>query len=125
MALEGTPAEATRRLEAAWAARTDNYHAAIAAHVLARHQETPLATLYWDKLAVQHAVAVTDGRAAPFMASLYLNLAAAHASVGERGAAATSVGQSLSCWWPPAPQLMRISLGSKNPEASDGYRSRY
>ena len=41
MALEGTPAEAMRRFEAAWSARTDDYDAAIAAHFLARHQATP------------------------------------------------------------------------------------
>ena len=94
MALEGTPAEARRRFEAAWVARTDDYDAAIAAHFLARHQETPLATLHWNKLALRHATAVTDGRATAFMASLYLNLAAAHASLEEREAAVSALQQA-------------------------------
>ena len=94
VALEGTPAEAKRRFEAAWAARTDDYEAAIAAHFLARHQGTAQATLHWNTLALQHAVAVTDGRTAPFMASLYLNLADAHASLGEREAAGSALAQA-------------------------------
>ncbi len=94
MALEGTPAEARRRFEAAWAVRTDDYDAAIAAHFLARHQDTPVAALHWNNLAVQHAAAVADGRAAPFMASLYLNLAAAHSSLGERDAAGSALEQA-------------------------------
>lgn len=108
MALEGTPTEAKRRFEAAWDARTDDYDAAIAAHFLARHQETLLATLDWNKLALQHATAVTDGRAAAFMASLYLNLAAAHANLGEREAAV------------PALQQAAVHLAVL---PSDGYRS--
>lgn len=84
MALEGTPAEAQRLFEAAWAARTDDYDAAIAAHFLARHQPTPQATLQWNETALRHAEAVTDGRVLSFMASLYLNLAAAHSGLGQR-----------------------------------------
>ena len=94
MALEGTPALARQRFEAAWAARTDDYDAAMAAHFLARHQQTPLATLHWNKLALLHATAVTDGRAAAFMASLYLNLAAAHSDVGDHQSAALALQQA-------------------------------
>jgi len=96
MALEGTPAEARRRFEAAWSARTDDYDAAIAAHFLARHQATPRATLHWNQLALRHAHAVTDGRAAAFMASLYLNLAAAHTTLGEREAAVPALRQAMT-----------------------------
>ena len=94
MALEGVPAEARRRFEAAWAARIDDYEAAIAAHFLARHQPTPQATLHWNQLALRHAQAVTDSRTAGFMASLYLNLAAAHCNVGETEAAAEALRQA-------------------------------
>jgi len=108
MALEGTPAEARRRFEDAWAASTDDYDAAVAAHFLARHQETPLAALDWNKRALRHATAVTDGRATGFMASLYLNLAAAHADLGEREDAV------------PALQQAAIHLAGLPP---DGYRT--
>jgi len=94
MALEGTPTEAKRRFEDAWAARTDDYDAAIAAHFLARHQETQLAALEWNKCALRHAAAVTDGRATGFMASLFLNLAAAHADLGEREDAVPALRQA-------------------------------
>ncbi len=87
MAAEGTPAEARRLFEEAWAARRDDYDACIAAHFLARHQPTPEETLRWNALAVRHAESVADGRAAGFLASLYLNLGDAHAAVGEEAAA--------------------------------------
>ena len=45
MAAEGTPAEALRLFERAWAARRDDYDAAIAAHFVARHQASPEDTL--------------------------------------------------------------------------------
>ena len=83
MALEGTPAEALRLFEQAWATRRDDFDAAIAAHFLARHQSTAAATLHWNALAVEHAEAVPDGRCDELLASLYLNLGDAHARLGQ------------------------------------------
>ena len=91
MALEGTPDEARRLFERAWAARRDDYDAAIAAHFLARHQATPADTLHWNALAVRHAEAVPEHRADGFLASLDLNLADAQANVGDTAASAESV----------------------------------
>jgi hypothetical protein len=91
MAAEGTPAEARRLFEQAWAARRDDYDACIAAHFLARHQGSADSTLHWNVLAVRHAEAVTDGRAAELYASLYLNLGDAHAALGQSEAAAAAV----------------------------------
>lgn len=96
MSAEGTPGEARRLFEDAWAARRDDYDAAVAAHFVARHQPTPAETLHWNALAVQHAEAVLDGRAQGFFASLYLNLADAHANVGERSAALAAVRQAAA-----------------------------
>ena len=84
MDVEGTPDEARRLFEQAWALRSDDYDASVAAHFLARHQPTPEDTLRWNSLAVQHALAVPDGRANDLMASLYLNLADSYATVGRR-----------------------------------------
>ena len=75
MEREGTPDEARRLFEQAWAARRDDYDACIAAHYLARHQPTPEETLRWNAAAARHAEAVGDGRADGLLASLYLNLA--------------------------------------------------
>ena len=90
MAIEGTPAEALRYFEQAWAARRDDFEAAIAAHFLARHQSTPAETLHWNALAVQHAEAVPDERCGELLASLYLNLADSHARLGQPGPARTA-----------------------------------
>jgi hypothetical protein len=88
---EGTPAVARRLFERAWAARRDDYDAAIAAHYLARHQPTAAETLHWTILAVRHAEAAPSGAVGPFLASLYLNLADAYARVGDSSAAATAI----------------------------------
>ena len=63
MAMEGSPADAMRLFEEAWASRTDDFEAAIAAHYVARHQPTPADTLHWNALAVHHAELVLDRRA--------------------------------------------------------------
>lgn len=96
MALEGTPAIARRLFEQAWGARRDAYDAAVAAHFLARHQATAEGTLTWSALAVRHAEAVPDGRAAGFLASLYLNLGDAHAALGDVAAGTVSSSRSAS-----------------------------
>ncbi|MBK8050632.1 MAG: hypothetical protein IPK16_28130 [Anaerolineales bacterium] len=86
----GMEAESTGRIDdarrcfaQAWAEHTDAYEACIAAHFLARHQETPEATLRWNQLALDHAAAVDDDRVAGFYPSLYLNLGYAHACLGQ------------------------------------------
>jgi len=89
IAVDGTPQEALRLFEQAWSIRSNDFEAAVAAHFLARHQSTDAATLHWNALAVQHAELVSDGRAAGFLASLYLNLADAHEKVGEQASAAS------------------------------------
>lgn len=94
MQLEGTPEDARRCFEQAWAARRDDYDASIAAHFLARHQPTAADTLRWNGLAVRHAEGVTDGRAAVLMASLYLNLGDSYANVGELDAAAAAADKA-------------------------------
>src|SRR5207237_820777 len=91
MAVEETPAEARRLFERAWAARRDDYEAAIAAHFLARQQTTPADTLHWNALAVRHAEALPDGRADGFLASLYLNLGDAQANLADPAAAGDAV----------------------------------
>jgi hypothetical protein len=62
----------------AWAIHTDDYEACIAAHYLAREQETLQDSLKWNQLALDHALAVTDDRIAGFLPSLYLNLGWSH-----------------------------------------------
>jgi hypothetical protein len=92
MQKEGTPSEAKRCFQEAWDLRQDDVDASIAAHYLARHQDTPEETLWWNHVALQHAQAAKDDRVRPFMASLHLNygdsLLATGDLVGARGALA-------------------------------------
>lgn len=87
MEIEGTPEEALPLFERAWAIRSNDFEAAVAAHFLARHQSTDAATLHWNALAVQHAESDPDGRSGELLASLYLNLGDSHARLGQAGPA--------------------------------------
>jgi len=68
----------------AWAARTDDLDACIAAHYVARHQLTPTDTLWWNQEALRRARAVGDARVADFFPSLLLNVGDSHEKLGER-----------------------------------------
>lgn len=90
LCIQGTRAEFERRLDdaralylQAWDARTDNYDASIAAHYVARFQDTAEASLRWNQLALEHAWAVHDGRAQDFLPSLYLSLGQSHELTGD------------------------------------------
>jgi hypothetical protein len=96
MQVDGTPAAARALFEQAWSARRNDYDASIAAHFLARHQETPAETLEWNAVAVRHAEAVPDGGAAELMASLYLNLGDSYFNAGQRQLAATAVERAAA-----------------------------
>ena len=69
MAVEGDRAAARELFARAWAIRRDDYEASIAAHFLARHQDTPEETLRWNSIAVTHAEAAADERANALLAS--------------------------------------------------------
>jgi hypothetical protein len=119
MAVEGTPAEARILFDQAWAARRDDFDAAVAAHFLARHQPTPADTLHWNTLAVRHAEAVADGRSAELLASLYLNLGDAQAKVGDLVAAAASARCAAAHLpaLPPGGYREFVALGIRRLEA--------
>lgn len=72
---EGRQAEARALFRQAWESRTDNYEACVAAHYLARHQESADETLRWNQVALDKATSLgDDDRVHPFFASLHLNL---------------------------------------------------
>lgn len=100
MQVDGEPEKAKPLFEQAWNARRDDFDASVAAHFLARHQPTPLDTLRWNEIALQHADAITDDRAASLLPSLCLNLAESYRSadrseeamqLAQRGFVAASV----------------------------------
>jgi hypothetical protein len=91
LCMDGSHAEFEHRLEdaralyqQAWEARTDDYEACIAAHYVARFQDSPEEGLRWNQLALDHAEAVHDERVKDFLPSLYLNLGQAHETLGHQ-----------------------------------------
>jgi tetratricopeptide (TPR) repeat protein len=86
---EGHAAEAKELFERAWQAATDDYEACIAAHYLARHQETREETLAWNEESLRRAELVGDERIAGFLPSLFLNLGHCHEELGDAEKART------------------------------------
>ena len=66
----------------AWDAAQDDYEASIAAHFLARHQETPEDALHWNQESLARAEAVADERVDSFYPSFYLNLGHSYEVLG-------------------------------------------
>jgi hypothetical protein len=84
MEVEGQdPSEARRLFTEAWEAASNDHEAAIAAHYVARHQDTPEATLHWNQVALDRARASSDPEASLFAPSLHLNLGKALEDCGQ------------------------------------------
>jgi hypothetical protein len=79
---EHRPEDARALYQQAWEARLDDYDACIAAHYVARFQESPEETLYWNQIALSHAEAVNDESVRDFYPSLYLNLGRSYEVLG-------------------------------------------
>ena len=91
LCMEGTRAEFHHRMEdartlyqQAWAARKDDYDACIAAHYVARFQDSAEDALHWNQLALKHANAVNDESVNDFYPSLYLNLGRSYELAGDQ-----------------------------------------
>lgn len=80
--LEGRKEDAKRLYEEAWAARKEDYDACVAAHYVARFQDTPAETLVWNQEALARAEKVNDDRVKSFYPSLYVNLGRSHELLG-------------------------------------------
>ena len=96
MAVDGDAVAAGALFQQAWDARRDDYEASIAAHFMARHQPSPNETLYWNRLAAEHAEAVPDARAKPLLASLYLNLADSYLALGHSASATIAAERGVA-----------------------------
>ena len=91
LCMDGTRAEFEHRIEdarslyqQAWEARTDDYDACIAAHYVARFQDSAEESLHWNQLALEHANAVHDERVKDYYPSLYLNLGRSYELAGKQ-----------------------------------------
>ena len=84
---EGRPGVARELFQQAWDGARDDYEACIAAHYLARHQNSAEETLRWNRECLGRADLVGDERVRGFYPSLYINLGNAHRELGQRAAA--------------------------------------
>ena len=90
LCMEGMAAEARGKFddarhlfEQAWSICQDDYDACMAAHFLARHQDSPQATFKWNQEALSRANAVGDDRVQSFFSSLHLNLGHSYETLGK------------------------------------------
>jgi rifampin ADP-ribosylating transferase len=72
---EGKPAEASQAFQQAWNEASNDLEKFIAAHYVARHQQTIEAKLEWDRRALEHALKSADETMKAHYPSLYLNIA--------------------------------------------------
>jgi hypothetical protein len=94
LCMAGTRAEFEHRIDdarvlyrQAWDARTDDYEACIAAHYVARFQDTVEESLRWNQIALDCANAVNDERVKDFYPSLYLALGRSYEAAGNQAEA--------------------------------------
>ena len=81
--MQGRRDEARSLYLQAWELRQDDVDACIAAHYVARHQETPAETLRWNELALTHAISAPADSVRSFLPSLYLNLGKSYEDLGD------------------------------------------
>ena len=55
---QGRPTDAGQLFGQAWEVRQNDLDACVAAHYLARQQDTPAAQLHWNQIALEHAEAL-------------------------------------------------------------------
>jgi tetratricopeptide (TPR) repeat protein len=79
---EGRHDDARALFTQAWEAAKDDYDACVAAHFLARHQDSPEDTLRWNQEALARALAVGDERVQSLYPSLYLNMGYSYELLG-------------------------------------------
>lgn len=81
--MKGRRDEARSLFLQAWELRQDDVDACVAAHYLARHQDTLAETLRWNELALTHALSASTDSIRSFYPSLYLNLGKSYEDLGD------------------------------------------
>ena len=84
---EGRLADAASCYHQAWAEAADHYEACIAAHYVARTQESPNDIFHWNQEALILADKVHDERVSAFYPSLYVNLGRSYQLLGNQAEA--------------------------------------
>lgn len=78
----GKAAEARLLFIKAWEQKQNDFEACIAAHYVARHQESPQDTLTWNQIALDWATRLEGEEIDTFYPSLCLNLGKSHEDMG-------------------------------------------
>jgi tetratricopeptide (TPR) repeat protein len=91
---QGKTSDAIALYMQAWELRKDDFDACIAAHYIARQQQSAEEILRWNEEALERANAVNDERVKPFYPSLYLNVGYAHELLGNAEAARANYEQA-------------------------------
>lgn len=130
---QGRYADARRLFQAAWETHQDDLEASIAAHYLARHQETPGETLHWNQLALDYAqkasaTSPADGQGdglAGFFPSLYLNMGWSYEQLEDLPEAARYYQRAAETLdrLPDSPYRDTVALGIQNGLARVGQQS--
>lgn len=118
MQQEAVPGAAKRCFEQAWELRRDDVDASIAAHFLARQQDSAEATLDWNRRALQHALASPPERVRDFLASLHLNLGDSLLATGDVHAARASLAAARE-WLDALPEGGYRALVARGIEGLD------
>jgi tetratricopeptide (TPR) repeat protein len=84
---EGRYDEARAQFVQAWEESKDDFEACIAAHYLARHQDSNDLRLQWNQEALKRAQGAASERVQDFYPSLYLNLGYAYEQLGDKAKA--------------------------------------
>ena len=95
--MKGRRDEARSLFLQAWELRQDDVDACIAAHYIARHQDTPEEVLRWNELALTHAISASADSIGSFYPSLYLNLGKSYEDLGDTEKARELYEQGERC----------------------------
>ena len=95
--MQGRRDEARSLFLQAWELRQDDVDACVAAHYIARHQESPAETLRWNELALTHAIRASADSIRSFFPSLYLNLGKSYEDLGNSSRARELYEQGEQC----------------------------
>lgn len=95
--MQGRRDEARSLFLQAWELRQDDLDACVAAHYVARHQESLAETLRWNELALTHALHAPTDAVRSFFPSLYLNLGKSYEDIGESARARELYEQGERC----------------------------
>ena len=98
----GKPQEAGKLFFQAWSEATNELEKFIAAHYLARHQNSVADKLKWDKTALQSALTINNDTVKGTFPSLYLNIAKCYEDLDELDNAKMNyeLALSFSDWLP-------------------------